>query len=145
MSKSTEECTNSVIKMSIIYHLGELPISSDREAMKGYILCNRSMPIIWVNLSSRNAFVRSGPVIFPQPAKGMTSAVILSCDCISEAKETMRFAASRGVAAPLAKSDTSSSDTTEDTPSDMRVICEYSGPAEGYQNRAWMISMSWLR
>lgn len=56
-------------------------------------------------------------------------AVRLSCEAISEAKDMTRSAACLGVEAPRARSEISSSDTIEETPSDTSVMWEYSGPA----------------
>lgn len=81
----------------------------------------RSLPCMPFSLYSRSSFVRSGPVIWFQPARGTMTAVMLSSLPISSAKVRIRSAATFGVSAPRARSETSSSDTTEDTPSERRV------------------------
>ncbi len=102
--------------------------SERRKERKNHIRRCRSLPTICFFLYSLRSFVRSSPETLPQPAKGTTRAVKLSSDPISSAKARTRWAASRGVFAPLARSDISSSETTDDMPSESSVRCEYSAP-----------------
>ena len=95
---------------------------------ENHILLCLSLPTICFFLYSLSSLVRSWPDIFPHPARGTTKAVQLSSEPISSANANMRSAASRGVFAPLAKSEISSSETTEDIPSESKVRWEYSVP-----------------
>ena len=83
---------------------------------------------VWFCLYSLNSFVASFPWGFPHPRRGTTITVALSSDPIFSANDRTRFAPSAGVGANLIRSFTSSWDTSDDIPSDVRTMCEYSEP-----------------
>lgn len=83
-------------------------------------------------LYSRSSLVLSGPSILPQPAKGTTMAVALSSPPSSSEKARMRSAAAFGSGDPLARSTISSSESSEEIPSDTSTANAQYFPTGGF-------------